>query len=1190
MLALALIPDQYSLVATSEDQAPRKRHWLKNWMERTSVLRSFSTSARGGSRHTAGLVDIFASFAALDHKVDLAEAEVALDLLRHAFPEADHRWLARRLHRALAAPQAPEKVARSLRKELETDERVSLGLQLHLLVVASGSSFRGKEAFSKVMNSLRAAEIGDSIINEMEGKKAIAPLPFDKVTFSTSPSEGVLLPFPDRDITFCAYRSKDLTLISNIGDEPIWISGSSLASGQSMRLRQHQNIRLPDWTLTMDDVSFFLNSALTGHRRTLFLTENGDQLTTERVKSRQSALKLDFGLNIHATALTKTGIRLSSGDAFIPGEIHELSMWDKILLENGSETSLEPLRKQAMAAGNRFRMDAGRQECLVSNDPSALKRGDVLLSPGLARRVVLKIKYDPKTAEGHLEIISTQRAVMINGQPVRSAGKLEDGALIRLSANQAVRCRFSENLLDEERSVIYDLHIESLNHRYSSHTVLDNVEFSVRRGEMLCIMGPSGSGKSTLLSAIAGHLEPNRGHVRLNGTSLYQQRTELASFIASMPQEEALNPQLTVREHLMHSSMVRRPHLAHIEHTKRVDTILGELALQPLAHRKVGSPGEKTLSGGERGRLNLGLDLSSAAEIYLFDEPISGLSSKDSEHVAETLHTLSRDKIVITSLHRPGARVLRLFDKVLLLDTGGRVAFFGSPTEMNQYFREASEELHILTPQRLQAQQTGGADFVFDVLETPLYGQAGRETESIRRFPPTFWQERFEGSQLVNEVERGELPIQNLLDASAINNSQVGVPTKPKRRQRIFEWERLLRTHFHRTMLSKFRNRGTIYSILLEAPLLALLIGVTLRASPEGSYSFNSGLHLPVYIFLTVTIGMFLGLTNSATEILRDLPVLRRERNCRTGTLLYVSAKFLALGILAAIQCAIYTWIGHEMLDIYGMFTVHWLWMTATALCGTAMALVVSSVVKTERAALSTVPLLLVPQLLLAGALVSFDEMNRGMFEGAADGRAAGAEPIPARVMPLRYAYEGMMLTQATENYFEKERRKIQGEIDPLKKIVEKRYNGDLSQELTPEQSKRYETLKQAILVLMSSQANSPSEAKSLILKISNAGRKKGMAELDAISPYPEMENDDTKSTADFFINSRTDLLVSKADLDRVDYREKTKRSIFLAEWKYWFGVTTKTTHACLWVLCISISFCLMLTTIFLHWKKNKTS
>jgi len=94
-----------------------------------------------------------------------------------------------------------------------------------------------------------------------------------------------------------------------------------------------------------------------------------------------------------------------------------------------------------------------------------------------------------------------------------------------------------------------------------------------------------------------------------------------------------------------------------------------ELGLQPLARRRVGSPGEKTISGGERSRLNLGLDLGSPAEIFLFDEPISGLSSKDSEHVAQTLRTLARDKIIVASLHRPGAQVLRLFDKVLLLDT-----------------------------------------------------------------------------------------------------------------------------------------------------------------------------------------------------------------------------------------------------------------------------------------------------------------------------------------------------------------------------------------------------------------------------------------------------------------------------------------------------------------------------------------
>jgi len=591
-------------------------------MEHIPVLRSLSPSAHGGSRHTGGLIDVFASFAALDQKVDRAEAEVALDLLRHAFPEADHGWLARRLHRALASPQPPEKVAKALRRELDEDDKVSLGLQLHLLVVASGSAHRGKEAFIKVMSSLRAKDIGSSIIDEMEGKPATMPLPFDRVVFSTSQNQGVQLPSDGRDFSFCAYRSKDLILIRNTGQEPIWISGSSLTTGQTMRLRPHQNIGLPRWTLAMDDISFFLNSARTDNRRTLYLTENGDQLTAERVRSRQSALKLDFGLDVRVRVLSETGIQLSSGKTMVPDTVYNLPMQDHILLENGTETSLESLRKQAMATGSRFRMEAGRQECLVSNDPSALKRGDVLLSPGLARRVLLKIKFDPQTAEGHLQIISAERVVMVNGQPVRSQGKLVDGALIRLSPNQAVRCRFSESLLDEERTVIRELHVESLTHQYGTDTVLDNVGFSVKRGEMLCIMGPSGSGKSTLLSAIAGHLHPNRGHVRLNGISLYQQRTQLAPFIASMPQEEALNPQLTVREHLRHASVIRRPHLGHMEHIKRVDSILAELALQPLARRKVGSPGDKTISGGERGRLNLGLDLGSPAEIFLFDEPI----------------------------------------------------------------------------------------------------------------------------------------------------------------------------------------------------------------------------------------------------------------------------------------------------------------------------------------------------------------------------------------------------------------------------------------------------------------------------------------------------------------------------------------------------------------------------------------
>lgn len=1173
-------------VTAADDDKDSKRPVL-GWLEHIPLFRRMMPSAPQGMARAGELVDIFASFVALDNRVDRAEAEIALDLLRHAFPEADHSWLARRLHRALATPRPPGDVAESLRDALDGEDRTSLGLQLFLLVGASGSFFRGSEAFKEVMQHLHAEDAGTAIMEEMKGQPHSVPLPFDKVTFGAGGSADVEIRSHAEGFAFSAYRAKDLVVIRNTGREPIWISGSSLQGGQLMRLRNHQSIALPDWILSAEDISFFLNSARTGRRQSLYLNDDDSQLTAERVRSRRSVARLDFGLDVQAQALVETTLRLPGGRPMVPGEIYPLPVHGSLLLENEATASLDELRKQAMATGSRFRMNTSGEQCVVSNDPSALKRGDVLLTPGLARRVVLEISYNAQTAEGKLTVVEAERVVMVNGQPIRGSCKLVDGSLIRLSPNQAVRCRFSEGLLNEERAVIRELRADNLGHRFGADkVVLDNVSFSVKRGEMLCVMGPSGCGKSTLLAHLAGHLRPKRGHVRLNGISLYENRTRLAPFIASMPQEEALNPQLTVREHLINASTIRKPHLASADHSKRVDAILAELALQPLARRRVGSPGEKTLSGGERGRLNLGLDLSSPAEIFLFDEPISGLSSKDSEHVSESLHALSRDNIVIASLHRPGARVLRLFDKVLMLDQGGHVAFFGTPVEMGKYFREACKELNILPPQRIKEQQAG-ADFVFDVLETPLYGPAGRETGSVRRFPPTFWQERFEGSQLVDEVARGDRPDHSRLADTGPTGENTAVPT-PGRRQRLAEWNRLLRTHFHRSLISKFRNRGTVYSILLEAPLLAALIGTTLRASPEGSYSFHSGLHLPVYVFLTATIGMFLGLTNSATEILRDSPVLRRERNCRFGVVLYVMAKFIALAVLAVIQCGVYTWIGHAMLDIHGMFLVHWGWMSVTALCGTAMAMVVSALVTTERAALSSVPLLLVPQILLAGALVSFDEMNRGMFEGADEGRAAGAEPIPARIMPLRYAYEGMMVSQATENPFEKNRRKLQARIDPLKERNDRRLGGDESQGLTPDESERLKILTTALTRLMAAEAQDYRKARELAHDITWAGRKGTMDELLAIKPYPDDESVKTRPLHEFFVNSRTDLLVGKADLDRIDWRQANKRSIFLAEWKYWLGVTARTTRACLWVLAACVALCLAVTTALLVVRKRR--
>ncbi|MFC4993326.1 ATP-binding cassette domain-containing protein [Rubritalea tangerina] len=1156
----------------------------------SSLFKAWTHKAPQGIPLVASLVEVFAAFVSLDERVDTTEAEVALDLLRHAFPEADHHWLARRLQKALRTPQSTTTLANKLAVQLEYEGIVSLGLQLYLLIDASSRRKRGRAAFLDFFQRLDGNGLGELILKELEeGYSGTKKLPFTRLIFSSTDNADVCLPESTENYAFRVYQSGEVIIIRNTGGQALWLSGSSVVPGGIIRMRSHQRIMLPSWTISYNDLNFFLNYKRTHQPRALFVHESVNGLMAERSRTRLSTVRIDFGTHAEITAIRPTQIT-SNGATLEVDKTTKRHFHDALTLSNGSEVDLESIRNQALEAGGRFRLSREKQTCLVSNDPSVIGKGDLLISPNLAGKITLKISYDPATSVGELEIIESERTLLMNNQAVKSGATLMDGAVIRLSASQAVRCRFSEGLIDEERTVIQELHVDGVTHRFTRHaTALDSIDFKIMRGEMLCIMGPSGCGKSTLLATLAGQLKPDRGHIRFNGISLYQHRARLAPFITFMPQEEALNPHLTVREHLMHACTVRRPHLASPEHSRRVDSILAELALEPLADRKVGSAGDKTISGGERGRLNLGLDLGSAAEIFLFDEPISGLSSKDSEHVAESLRALARDKIVIASLHRPGASVLSLFDKVLLLDKEGKVAYFGTPDDMGRYFEEASVEFNIQTLNRGDGKNShvNGADFVFDVLETPLHGTVGANESSsfARRFPPSFWQERLESHRLIQKVTESDSQVQTQLGdmPRADDNMPVPVP-RPRRPQ---DYWRLFRTHLKRSILAKFRNRGTFYCTILEAPLLAFLIALTLRASAEGKYEFSSGLHIVTYLFLSVTVAMFLGLTNSATEILRDLPVLRRERNTRYGTGLYIAAKCTTLTLLALIQCAIYVSIGHYFLEIKEMWFTHWLWMSTTAITGTAMAMLISTIVKSERAALSSIPLLLVPQLLLAGALVPFGEMNRGLFVGGDEARENGAEPVPAMFMPLRYSFEGIILAQATENPFEKERRRIQERIEVLKKKVIPQDDTKEENFLTDEEAARIKILTAGLTRLYAAEAIDQDGAALLSHRIANVALNGTMDELENLNIYLGDE-DESEPVQSFFQNTRTELLVRRAEINRVDMRAEQDRSLFLAEWKFWFGKKLSSTFWCKSVLAaVSILSLLAATAVVTRWNRK---
>lgn len=1148
----------------------------------------------GADSQVGVLVDAFVAFAMLDGELSPLEADLILDLLRSAFPEVDHGWLSRRMQRAVRNPRPLQSLAVELKSTYDDSEKLALGLQLFTLVDAAGRSERNRASFEVFMRRLGRPDFGTAIQREMRGdphQPDHGAQPFERLVFGRDAAD-VLLPPAAVHHEFRVYRAKDLILLRNTGQAPIWIRGRSVETGSFLRIRERQPLVVPGWTLSYEDLVFFLDVKRTGTAPVIYLETGEAGLTAERTRGRMSSLMIRFGLDAEVEALRDTELHAGSRGPLKKGDIVICRNHERLGDDAGFSLSINDLRRKATQSGRRFRLTGDRQEYLVSNDPSALARGDLLLGQKLSPKTVLFIRYDAQRAEGEVEIRESQGPIQVDGVPVRHSATLRDGSLIRLSGSQAVRCRFSEGFLDEERTLIESIKVEDLTHDFGPGTrALDHIEFEMKRGEMLCIIGPSGSGKSTLLAILSGQREPTRGKVKLNGISVYERREHLAPFIAHMPQEEALNPQLTVREHLRHAITIRRPALSLAEHERRVDSILAELGLQSISRRKVGAPGEKTLSGGERSRLNLGLDLGSRAEVFLFDEPISGLSSKDSEHVAETLRSLAREKIVIASLHRPGAPVLRLFDKVLLLDSGGRLAYFGSTAGMVGYFREACDELGIVHP-AVSAATPLGADFVFDVLETPLSTiGGGSNTGAARRFPSSFWQERFESVALITALQNGGGPITRLGDPETGEH----MPLPPKPARRLHAVIGVFATHFLRALLSKFRNRGTVYSSCLEAPLLAALISITLRSSPEGPYDFSTALHIPAYLFLSTTVAMFLGLTNSATEILRDRPILRRERNCQPGAFSYVTAKFLALGLVAAVQCFIYLIVGNHFLEIEGMLMNHWAWMTLTAWTGTAMALVVSSIVKSERAALTAVPLLLVPQMLLAGALVPYREMNHGLFEDSKDIRARGGVPVPALVMPLRYAYEGMIVSQAVRNPFEIERMRLQRRIDRARAV---------DKPMTELEADRFELAKEGLRRLLAAGATTKEDAAALVSRIRRLSSTGTRIEVETMKIWPD-DDPTARPASGFFVNERIDLMVREAETFRNDYRNIKTRDVFLALTKPlpWASAplpgrptaftepsgTLETQRYCMFLLTFIVLGCLLVATLVISRQNRQT-
>ena len=1103
-------------------------------------------AARDESRraHAGTIADLFASIMCQVVDIGVDKLDTAMDILRHDFPNVEHIWLAERFQSAYeAAYPLPATLALAAAGRTE-EERISLALEVYALLLRIGGDLTSPTLFEEVTFGLNLPGVATMLENLMRSPAAPAPSPLESISFSSTPGKNtVLLPEEDADISFRAIRCVNFLLIVNDSDTPISVRGQTLGKGGVLPLSVRQTVELSSCYFSYRTIVVLLQFCYTGVRLVNYLSVDGERLSMNRQRPRNCVARVTLGLQVEIEVLRADAEFCLDDRLLQVGEVVTSSYFTPFHVRGQGPFTFVDLADMD-TAGSSFQLDPGERKVLVTNLPF-MTRPDVLkLTPGLAPGVVLEVNYSRNTGTGTVRLLEgSSHSVMVGGVSVRNEDvAVQDGDLITLSGMQSLRCRFSNGVIEEETNVISTLTVRGLTRDFvRAGRVVDNIDFTLNRGEMACILGPSGSGKSTLLSMLAGHLAPSFGSVYYNNERLTTRSTSLRRHIAFIPREDILDEAMTVGEHVYQASVARRPRLSHADRMRRVSTVLNFVGIGHLADRSVGRAGERTISDGERTRLNLGLDLTGTSEVFLIDEPISGLSSSDAERVIETLENMSVGRILICTLHRPAQVLLNRFKKVMVLDTHGQMAFWGSPQEMVSYFRNAAREMRLRIPR--EAIAAGGADYVFEVLDAPF-----RRVGSRYRENPNLWQERFEKFSYPGKPAE--------TTASETFAASRPIP-RPSPRTPLELW-RLFQLWVMRTLLARVRSRLGLYAMLLEGPVLAALIAGTLRASSDAPYTFYKSLHVTEYLFLSLVLAMFFGLTDAACEILRDRPLLRRESNYKLFTSGYLMAKVLVLTSIAGVQCALYLLVGNAILGIHYMFWDHFAVMILTAFVGIALSLMVSAFVRQDRTALNIVPLLLVPQILLAGALVRFEEMNEfsprlpdGVVPAVLDKKlsnlrhrvayqdetthAITSKPVPliAEFCPLRYAFEMLFVVQTTNNLWDLQT----GRVSRLRETLKE--NGSIDE---------LRFIQRAALAF-NGMASNVYEAKEILRKVNKAAMNRDEDFLEGVLiEQDERIPSDADQPAEFFFSNRK--LTSMAEgvkTARKDGRANEYRGFFLS-------------------------------------------
>jgi ABC transport system ATP-binding/permease protein len=525
-------------------------------------------------------------------------------------------------------------------------------------------------------------------------------------------------------------------------------------------------------------------------------------------------------------------------------------------------------------------------------------------------------------------------------------------------------------------------------------TAIKDFSFSADQGKIVGILGSSGAGKTTLLNILSGLTQPSYGDVRINGISIFASGTELEGVIGYVPQDDLLVEDLTVFENLYYAAALCSGDKTKAELTEMVSQTLNSLGLYKKRNFKVGTPLNKTISGGQRKRLNIALELIREPSVLFLDEPTSGLSSRDSENIMELMHELARkNKLIITVVHQPSSEIFKGFDKIIIIDQEGELVYSGNPIEAILHFKTLAAQINN---EMGECPTCGNVnpEVIFDILESRVIDEFGKYTDR-RKVLPSEWAEAFRKRHAVN------LPPEET--------------SRPYSTLRRPGWLKQTALYLTRDLKSKLADKQYLLLIVLEAPVLGFILSYIIKyiADPSSSvYIFRENENIPIYIFMSVIVALFLGLTVSAEEIFRDRKMVKREHFLHLNRSSYLIAKIIVMVIISAAQTTLFLAIANPMLEIRGIIHSYWIALFVTSLCANMIGLNISSAFSSAISIYVAIPILMIPMMVLSGAMFPFDKLNRKI--GNID-----KVPVIAELMPTRWTYEALMVNQAIGNEYD---------------------------------------------------------------------------------------------------------------------------------------------------------------------------